>query len=259
MRWVSYLSPSDGRTRAGLLGDDEYVYGLAEPRRLTDLLGDDGALMRSAARRAQAEPADLIFGFEARLRAPVPDPPRIRCAAPEAAPGVPPAVLRPSAVHGPDDGYAHELEPGAHPLPGLAVAAVVGRAAQDVTAEEAAAVVAGYLIMLVWRDLARPERAPTVVLGPALVTPDELAGAAAGGEIATVSVNDAELARFGGPPPWLRLPALVAAAAADGGVLPGEVVGDPLRGAPVDWPRLAPGDEVRTDVAGLGEISVSLR
>ncbi len=70
MRWVTYTSPS-GADRAGLVVD-HVVHGLDAPS--LDLLGD----LAAAGQRARSAPAETLPLAEARLRAPVPQPPSVR-------------------------------------------------------------------------------------------------------------------------------------------------------------------------------------
>ena len=70
MRWVTYTSPSCA-DRAGLVVND-VVHALDAPS--LDLLGD----LAAAGQRARSAPAETLPLAEARLRAPVPQPPSVR-------------------------------------------------------------------------------------------------------------------------------------------------------------------------------------
>jgi hypothetical protein len=68
MRWVTYVSPRDGRERAGVLRDGA-IHGVSEP--LLDLVAHE-------ALASVVEPVEIVSQADARLRAPVPSPPSIR-------------------------------------------------------------------------------------------------------------------------------------------------------------------------------------
>ncbi|WP_285730990.1 hypothetical protein [Nocardiopsis sp. ATB16-24] len=70
MRWVTYLSPSGGGERVGVL-DDGDVLGAPGNERLVDLLEAGGAALREAYGRAGDTPVEIIVEPEARMCAPV--------------------------------------------------------------------------------------------------------------------------------------------------------------------------------------------
>ena len=202
MRWVTYVSPTDGADRVGLVRDGDII-GLPRTARLLDLLGDDGESLALAADEAASDPYEVVAYAGASLRAPIPVPPSIRdFLAFEAhvktvreaqGVGVDPSwyelpvfyFSNPAAVFGPRDSIA--ISPGSQQFDyELEVAAVVGRGGSDLAPEEAEAHIAGYLVMSDWsaRDLQLREMAlrlgpakgkdSATSLGPMLVTPDEL-------------------------------------------------------------------------------------
>ena len=203
MRWVTYVSPTGGGERPGLLSG-EAMHGLRGTARLLDLLGDDGSRLAGAADSALADPAEVVPREQARLRAPIPVPPSIRdymafeehIANIRRAHGhdVDPGwyelpvfyFTNPAAVHGPADDVA--ISPGSQRFDyELEVAAVIGREGRDLSPEQAEEHIAGYLILCDWsaRDVQFAEmeqrlgpakgKDSATSLGPVLVTPDELA------------------------------------------------------------------------------------
>lgn len=198
--WVTYVSPRDGRERAGLL-DGERVLGHDAP--LVDLLGE-------LAGAARAEPVETVALDEVTLRAPIPRPPSVRdflafsehlrnALAGLGRTEVPEVWFEqpvfyfsnPAAIRGPGEDVP--VAPGSRRWDyEVEVAAVVGRPGSDLTPERAEGHIAGYTILCDWsaRDLQAAESpvglGPTkgkdtaTSLGPWLVTPDELADVRAG-------------------------------------------------------------------------------
>lgn len=202
MRWVTYVSPRDGRERPGLLHQDE-IYGYAGVDRLVDLLGDRGQRLKLAADEAFRQPLEVVRYAEAELRSPVPVPPSIRdfmsfeehvVTSMEATGfSVDPTwyefpvfyFTNPAAVKGPHDPVA--ISPGSTEFDyELEIGAVIDRDCSDVSAQEAEDYIAGYTILCDWsaRDLQSREMRQSLgpakgkdsatSLGPFLVTPDEL-------------------------------------------------------------------------------------
>lgn len=148
----------------------------------------------------------------------------------------------------------------------VTVACVLGRAGRDVTAQEAGAMIFGYLLMNDWtaRDLERRERSSgagtgksrdfATSLGPFLVTADEIepselrVRASVEGEVWTeVAFRDA----------GRTFPEMVAFASRGQDVSPGEVYGGgPLAGGSgADLRRrLCPGSTVEASADGLGAL-----
>ncbi|HEY3685414.1 MAG TPA: fumarylacetoacetate hydrolase family protein [Streptosporangiaceae bacterium] len=219
MRWGTYASPADGGVHPGLL-DDGMTFGLTGTGTLAELLGDDGTLLREAARRALDDPFEVVPEFETDLLAPVPAPPSVRLAATTAA----------VDVRGPFDAV-----PATVPDLGcrLEVGAIIGR--PDGT-------VAGYTLLGVWSSGAAEF---AVTMGPHLVTPDELDGPVR----AAITVNDEPRAEgvlddLGGV-----FAPIIAAAARAAALAPGTVVGS----GELCRAALAPDDEVvlRADALGV--------
>jgi 2-keto-4-pentenoate hydratase/2-oxohepta-3-ene-1,7-dioic acid hydratase in catechol pathway len=202
MRWVTYVSPQDGREHPGLL-QNGVVHGYRGADRLIDLLGDRGERLAAAALEARADPLESVPLAEAALRAPIPVPPSIRdfmsfeehVVTSMQAIGfeVDPSwyeypvfyFTNPAAVKGPSDGIA--ISPGSAEFDfELEIGAVIGRDCTDVSPADAEDYIAGYTIICDWsaRDLQTREMRQSLgpakgkdsatTLGPALVTPDEL-------------------------------------------------------------------------------------
>lgn len=183
MRWATYRGPADSAERVGLVHNGS-VYGLAEPRRLLDLLGDDGERLSTARQRALTDPVEIVPLTEARLRAPVPVPPSVRdfmafeahIANAMKATGatVDPDwyelpvfyFSNPAGVIGPDEDVP--ISPGSQAFDyELEVAAVVGLGGSDLSPDRAEHHIAGYTILCDWsaRDLQLREMRQR--LGPA--------------------------------------------------------------------------------------------
>lgn len=201
MRFVTYVSPSAGSDRVGLLVD-EAVHGLPEER-LVDLLGDDGERLALAGERAQRDPVEVVALADVRLRAPIPQPPVVRDFAsfekhlrtswealgqpwPQEWYEMPTFYFQnAAAIHGPHDPVA--IPPGTEKWDyELEIGAVVGREVANVGPDEAERVIAGYLLFCDWsaRDVQAVEKRlgagavkskdSATTIGPELVTPDEL-------------------------------------------------------------------------------------
>jgi 2-keto-4-pentenoate hydratase/2-oxohepta-3-ene-1,7-dioic acid hydratase in catechol pathway len=202
MRWVTYLSSIDRAEHAGLLKGDT-VHGLADDRRLVDLLGDGGELLTAAARQIDVAPFEIVPVRDVRLLAPVPVPPSVRdfmsfeehvvtsmkAIGHELAPSwyEDPVFYfsNPAAVRGPYEDVA--ISPGSLEFDfELEVAAIIGLGGSDIAPDEAEKHIAGYTVLCDWsaRDLQRREMQQTLgpakgkdsatTIGPALVTPDEI-------------------------------------------------------------------------------------
>jgi 2-keto-4-pentenoate hydratase/2-oxohepta-3-ene-1,7-dioic acid hydratase in catechol pathway len=220
MRWSTYISARDGTEHVALV-QDGFLYGLASPAYLIDLLGDDGTRLFEAAERARSDPWETVAIDDATLRAPIPVPPSIRdfmafeehvVTSTEAlGHSVAPVwyemplfyFSNPAAVLGPRDVVV--ISPGSRQWDyELEIAAVVGRGGHDLDPARAEEHIAGYLILCDWsaRDVQAAEmlgmlgpakgKDSATSLGPFLVTPDELASRRAGNAYdleMTASVN----------------------------------------------------------------------
>jgi 2-keto-4-pentenoate hydratase/2-oxohepta-3-ene-1,7-dioic acid hydratase in catechol pathway len=190
---VTYVSPVDGRERAGVLRDGA-IHGV--PRRLIDLIAHEGLALVE-------DPVEIVPEVDARLRAPVPCPPSIRdfMSFEEHVVTSMHAMRRevdpvwyqipvfyftnPASVRGPRDPV--EISPGSAAFDyELEVAAVIGRPGANIPVAAAAEHIAGYSILCDWSARDLQERELRVGLGPAkgkdtatslgpwLVTPEEL-------------------------------------------------------------------------------------
>jgi 2-keto-4-pentenoate hydratase/2-oxohepta-3-ene-1,7-dioic acid hydratase in catechol pathway len=300
VRWVTYVSSGDGGERPGLLSDGA-VHGLKGAARLLDLLGDDGGRLAEAAQSALADPAEVVPQEQARLRAPIPVPPSIRdymafedhisnirrSHGQDVDPGwyERPAFYfsNPAAVHGPQDDVA--ISPGSQRFDyELEIAAVIGREGRDLSPEQAEEYIAGYLILSDWsaRDLQFVEMAQMLgpakgkdsatTLGPALVTPDELAPYRKGKAfdlVMTASVNGRHYSEGNLADIYWSFGQMISYASRGTRVVPGDVIGSGTVGTGCIWelsglhgsdryPWLQPGDQVRLEVAHLGALSARI-
>jgi fumarylacetoacetate (FAA) hydrolase len=182
-----------------------------------------------------------------------------------------------SELRGPDD--AVWAPAGSEELDfEIEIGALIDTAARDLTAERGEDAIGGYMILNDWsaRDLQRDET--TVRLGPAkgkdfatsigpwLVTPDELPIDDGRLQLeATVSVNGEVLARSDAGAMHFSWPQLVAQAARDTRLRPGDLLGSgtldggcllELNAEREGEPRwLAPGDTVTLAAPGLGSLT----
>lgn len=298
MRWVTYLSAADGGERVGLVDRGE-IRGLRRPGRLIDLLGDDGERLARAADEVRKDPAEVVPLPSATLRAPIPVPPSVRDfmafeahvrnarGGAELDPAFYEAPVfyftNPAAVLGPHDDVP--VSPGSAAFDyELELGAVVGRAGADLDPAEAEDHIAGYLIFCDWsaRDLQRSEmrhglgpakgKDGATTLGPALVTPDELAPHRRGKGFdlqATATVNGRTFTTSSAAEPLWSFGEMLAYASRGTRLVPGDVIGSgtvgtgcilelsTLHGAEA-YPWLRPGDEVRVAVELLGELRVTV-
>jgi 2-keto-4-pentenoate hydratase/2-oxohepta-3-ene-1,7-dioic acid hydratase in catechol pathway len=161
----------------------------------------------------------------------------------------------------------------------LEIACVIGRAGRNITPEEASEYIAGYMIMNDWsaRDIQRKEMRVglgpakgkdfATSLGPALVTPDELADRQVGNGadlrydlIMTARVNDTERSRGNFKDIYWTFPQMIAHASQDVTLFPGEVIGSGTvgmgclleQGAEESGQWLRPGDVVELSIERLG-------
>jgi fumarylacetoacetate (FAA) hydrolase len=269
MRLVSFRDPQ-GRSRVGRLAGERVV--VLDTPTLLDWLREEGG----------EDVGEELALAEVELRAPVPEPPSVRdffafeghvAAGWRARGGEIPAAWygaptfyfsNPAAVHGPGEPVRRPA--GTEMLDfELEIAAVIG------AREE----IAGFTLLNDWsaRDVQREEM--TVGLGPAkgkdfalslgpwLVTPDELPYEEGRLRLkATASVNGRELTRTGADEQHFTWPELVAHAARDTRLRPGDVLGSGTlnRGCLLElglldgdrW--LAPGDTVALSASGLGTL-----
>jgi 2-keto-4-pentenoate hydratase/2-oxohepta-3-ene-1,7-dioic acid hydratase in catechol pathway len=295
MRFVTVRR--DDRHRVGLLRDGA-VHLLPPGLRLLDLLGDDGERLLLAGERALAQPADVLDAAGCQYLAPIPVPPTVRdfMSFEQHVEGAALALgdgriepewyelpvfyfANPYAVVGPYDDvrvpprcerFDFELE----------VAAVVGLPGHDLTPEEAERHLVGYMILNDWsaRDIQQQEmrahlgpakgKDSATTLGPALVTPDELADLRSGASFdlaMTVAVNDRVIGRDRLSNMAWSFPEMLAYASRGTRVAPGDVLGSGTCGngclaefwgrqGPDSVPPLSPGDVIEMTVERLGTI-----
>jgi len=200
MRWVMYRAGA-GEERAGLVLDGS-IHGLDPGTRVIDLLGDDGERMDTAAQQAREKPSEVVALDGATLGPPV-RPTQIRdcltflqhlrnCRAAlggeidpawDEIPGF--YFSNTTAVIGPYDPVS--ISPGCEQFDyELEVGAIIGREGGDLSPDEAAEHIAGFVIFCDWsaRDLQMHEmrlglgpakgKDGNNTVGPMLVTVDEL-------------------------------------------------------------------------------------
>jgi 2-keto-4-pentenoate hydratase/2-oxohepta-3-ene-1,7-dioic acid hydratase in catechol pathway len=298
MRFVTYTHPDDGERVAVLNGD--MIHALEPGLRLLDLLGDDGERLDAAGRRALADPRQFRKTAEVTLLAPIPQPPTVRdfmvfeqhvegvakLTDPQAT--VPAQWYRapafyftnPYAVIGPDEPVPVAPGSAAFDLE-LEVAAVIGRAGTNLTPEQAEAHIAGYAILIDWsaRDIQFAEmqlplgpvkgKDTATTLGPALVTPDELASARTEKSFdlaMTASVNNTVIGQDTLASMHFSFAEMTAHASHGTHVKPGDILGSGTCGGGCLaelWgrhgrnahPPLAPGDTVTVSVERLGTLT----
>lgn len=295
MRWVTYVSPTDAAEHPGLLVDDR-IHGLEGRRSLLDLIAAD--VLGPAGEQARTAPFEVVETDAVTLRSPLPAPPSVRDFLSfeehlvnsyrglglEVNPAwyTQPVFYfsNPAAVCGPDGDI--EISPGSAEFDyELEIAAVVGRAGRNLTPEQAEHHIAGYLILCDWsaRDLQRVEtplglgpakaKDGATSLGPALVTPEELAPHRSGQGhrlTMTASVNGREYSRGLWSDIYWSFPQMLSYASRGTWLRPGDVIGSGTVGSGCilelsllhggdSYPWLRPGDEVRLDVEQLGTIT----
>jgi 2-keto-4-pentenoate hydratase/2-oxohepta-3-ene-1,7-dioic acid hydratase in catechol pathway len=204
MRWSTYVSPSDGEDRAGLVVDGS-VYGLESGRALIEIVAGGNDAMSTLAEQAIARPTEVVKLSDAVLRAPIRRPPSIRdfmCfeehtvnAMRAFGQSINPDwyeipvfyFTNPASVQGPRDPV--RVFPGSTAFDyELEVAIIIGKAGSDISVDEAASHIAGYCLMADWtaRDLQGREvklglgpakgKDGAMSFGPFLVTTDEFPG-----------------------------------------------------------------------------------
>ncbi|HZC06580.1 MAG TPA: fumarylacetoacetate hydrolase family protein [Ktedonobacterales bacterium] len=281
--------------------------GLTLPTTTLELLrqGPDGmaAASEALALAARARPDDLVAEeaglahplSAARLRSPVPEPPSVRdfyafeqhvkAARARRNVGMIPEwyeipvfyFSNASAVYGTDEDIpyprlSHELDFE------LEVAAVIGQAGMDISADDAPGYIAGYMVMNDWsaRDLQRHEMKMNLgpakgkdfatSLGPWLVTPDELDDRRVGSgkderyDLAiTGAINGDELSHANLKDLYFTFPQMIERAAQHVRLRPGDIIGSGTVGTGCilelgterhRW--LRPGDVAEMSVERLG-------
>ncbi|PSK96436.1 hypothetical protein CLV63_11130 [Murinocardiopsis flavida] len=226
MRWVTYLSPSGGSERPGVI-DDGCVFGYPGDETVPHLLAASVDALAGAYQRALSNPVEIIVEFETRLVAPLHPAQAVRVDL-----GGRVLTIDPAQILGTDDGVAAP-NGGGTLTAAIGVAAVFG-ATQHV----------GYTPACLWSDSAG---APTgLTLGPAIVTHDEFDGTPLS---VTASVDGEVIAgvRLDGKLGWTD--ALRTGAGPDS---PAEVVA----AMPESTRALEPGEELLIEGGVLGEFEV---
>ncbi len=290
---------ADTGARVGVQLADGTVHAMAAGTRLVGLLGDGPQSLARAGQRALDAPAATFAAADVRLLPPVPAPPSVRDfmtfeqhVAGASRTRDPDATVRPEWYEVPAFYFTNPAAlVGAHdpvPVPPgcaqldleLEVAVVVGRAGHDLSVADALDHVAGYTVLNDWsaRDVQRHEmriglgpakgKDTATTLGPALVTPDELAPHAtgAGFDLAmTATINGVLLGRdrlhrmhwsfaqmlaYASRGTWLRPGDVLGSGTCGGGCL-AELWGNEGFDA---RPSLQVGDRVRLDVDVLGSV-----
>jgi 2-keto-4-pentenoate hydratase/2-oxohepta-3-ene-1,7-dioic acid hydratase in catechol pathway len=292
MRWVTYVSPRDGRERAGLLRDGA-IHGVREP--LIDLLAGEGLA-------SVVNPVEIVPEADATLLAPVPSPPSIRdfMAFEEHVVTSLHAMHRevdpvwyeipvfyftnPASVRGPRDPVP--IAPGSAAFDyELEVAAVIGRPGANIPVAVAAEHIAGYSILCDWsaRDLQELEmreglgpakgKDTATSFGPWLVTPDELEDRRKrkGFDLAmTASVNGTKYSTGNLADLFWSFEQMISFASRGTELRTGDVIGSGTVGTGCilelsrvhgteTFPWLRPGDRVRVEVERLGSVESTIR
>jgi 2-keto-4-pentenoate hydratase/2-oxohepta-3-ene-1,7-dioic acid hydratase in catechol pathway len=256
MRWATFVTPGEPGGRAGLVVDD-CIRAPGPACDLISLLGDDGSRLRDAAARAETTPELVVPLDDARLLAPIPQPPsvrdfyafeqHVRTARERRGLEMEPDwyelpvfyFSNPASIVADRDDVA--VPPGCEELDfELEVAAIVGRAGRDLDAATAIEHIAGFTIMNDWsaRDLQRREMKLNLgpakgkdfatTLGPFLVTPDELSDVVAGKayDLAmTATVNGQEYSRASLADIYWSFGELAAYASRGTWLRPGDILG----------------------------------
>jgi 2-keto-4-pentenoate hydratase/2-oxohepta-3-ene-1,7-dioic acid hydratase in catechol pathway len=288
---VTYVSPRDGRERAGVLRDGA-IHGVSEP--LLDLVARE-------ALASAVDSVEIVSKADARLRAPVPSPPSIRdfMAFEEHVVTSMHAIGRevdpvwyeipvfyftnPASVRGPREPV--EIAPGSAAFDyELEVAAVIGRPGANIPVAAAAEHIAGYTILCDWsaRDLQELEmreglgpakgKDTATSLGPWLVTPDELEDRRTGKAFdlaMTASVNGTTYSTGNLADLHWSFEQMISFASRGTELRAGDVIGSGTVGSgcilelsrvhgPASFPWLRPGDRVRVEVERLGSLEATV-
>jgi 2-keto-4-pentenoate hydratase/2-oxohepta-3-ene-1,7-dioic acid hydratase in catechol pathway len=300
MLWTTYVSPSDGQQHPAVLAEG-CLHGLRTATRLIDLLGDDGELLARAGEQALADPLDVLAETDADVLAPIPVPPSVRdfyayethVKTYREANGqgmdpdwyeLPvfyfqnPAAIRPARADIP-------MPPGSVKFDyELEFAAVIGRPGENLTPEEAAGHIAGYVLLCDWsaRDLQAREtrhgmgpvkgKDTATSLGPWLVTPDELASRPRGKAFdleMRASVNGRLYSKGNAGDLYWSFGQMISYASRGTRVQTGDVIGSGTVGTGCilelstvhsgeEFPWLQPGDEVTLEADVLGAINARI-
>ncbi len=286
-------------TRVGVQLADGAICLMPPGRRLVDLVGDGPEALAEVGRETVAHPSSVVDSAQVRVLPPVPAPPSVRDFMTFEQHVAGAVKTRDPQAHVVPEWYdipafyfsnpaslvgAHDpvpMPPGSFQLDlELEVGAIIGRAGTNISLREAPGHIAGYTVLNDWsaRDLQRHEmrvglgpakgKDTATTLGPALVTPDELAPYALGasfdlGMHATINGvrlggdrlphmhwSFAQLIVYASRGTWLRPGDVLGSGTCGGGCL-AELWGHHGFGA---RPSLQVGDVVRLDVDVLGAV-----
>jgi 2-keto-4-pentenoate hydratase/2-oxohepta-3-ene-1,7-dioic acid hydratase in catechol pathway len=296
MRWVTFRRGAQATDRVGLVVDS-HVHALPDGATILGLLGDDGERLASAGQTAKDDPAEVLALDDVVLRAPIPLPPTVRdfyafeqhvkTARQRRGLEMDPDwyelpvfyFSNPYAIRG--DGEDIAVPPGSSDLDfELEVAAIIGRGGSDLTPQQAEERIAGFCVMNDWsaRDIQRREMKLSMgpvkgkdfatTIGPALVTPDEIAGTRSGRAYdltMTATVNGKEYSRASLAEIFWSFGEMISYASRGTRVEPGDVIGSGTCGTGCilelalvhggdAYPWLRPGDEVVLSVDRLGSL-----
>jgi len=296
MRWSTYLSPLDGRERIAVV-QDGVLHGSRRHTSLLELLGDTGEKLRTAGEAALTDPLERIPVESARILAPIPVPPSIRDfmafedhlthIMKKRGTVLDPAwyeipafyFTNPAATLGPTDDVP--AAPGAVELDyEVEIAAVIGRPGRDLSPEDAARHIAGYILLCDWsaRDLQKRERGIglgpvkgkdwATTFGPVFVTADELP--TPGGEKAPklgmrASVNGRSYSDGNLSELYWSFGEMIAYASRGTEIRAGDIIGSGTVGTGCiadlsaryslqEYPWLTVGDRIHLEADGLGSI-----
>lgn len=298
MRWLSYVSPSDGQARCGVV-DGAQLAGARPGRRLVDVLA--GGAMDDEGRAILAEPHERLDLASATLLAPIPTPPSIRDFMSFEAHAIEAPKKLGASLHpvwyeipafyfsNPRAARGRRAEVAVSPGSAwfdyeLEVAAVIGTPGADLTVEDAADHIAGFMLMCDWsaRDLQGAEmpiglgpvksKDGATSFGPWLVTPDELAGLRRenGYDVAlSAAVNGRQYSSGNWSTLYWTFEQMIAYASRGTELVPGDVIGSGTVGTgcilelagiePSEtYPWLEPGDQVVLDGGPLGTIEAAV-
>lgn len=290
MRWSTYRG-RDGVESVGVWHEG-LLHAVPGVRCLLDLLGDDGTRLRragDAALRESGTAPDTVT-----LLPPIPRPPAVRdfmafeehVVTASAAIGLTVDPLwysqpvfyftNPASLLGPGADVA--VPPGSEALDyELEIAAVVGREGTDLSPEDAADHVAGYVLFCDWsaRDLQGAEMRLNLgpakgkdfasSLGPWMITPDELPAAAA----MSASVDGVPYSAGRLDALYWSFGEMIAYASRGTRVMPGDLIGSGTVGTGCilelsrvhgadTYPYLRPGDAVHVEADTLGAIDARI-
>jgi 2-keto-4-pentenoate hydratase/2-oxohepta-3-ene-1,7-dioic acid hydratase in catechol pathway len=300
MRWVTFADGRSGVERVGVVVGDEVRAMPAGPTMLEVLrgYGSEAGDLTGLGERTAAKPGDVFPLDMVRLLAPVPSPPTVRdfyafeqhvkTARQRRGLEMDPDwyelpvfyFSNPYAVHA--SGEDVPIAPGSEQFDfELEVAAVVGRAGEDLSPEDAESHIAGFCVMNDWsaRDVQRREmklsmgpvkgKDTATTLGPWLVTPDELEDRRSGNAYdltMTASVNGREYSRASLADIYWSFGHMLAYASRGTRIEPGDVIGSGTCGTGCilelslvhgedAYPWLRAGDVVTLEVEGIGSIT----